>query len=45
MLYTEEIISNQSEFTLFELIITIIVIAILTSIGLLAYQRYVKRRL
>ena len=37
--------SNQSGFTLFELMIAIVVIAILTAIGLPAYQGYVKKRL
>lgn len=35
--------SNQSGFTLFELMIAIVVIAILTAIGLPAYQGYVKK--
>jgi prepilin-type N-terminal cleavage/methylation domain len=35
--------TNQSGFTLFELMIAIIVIAILTAIGLPAYQGYVKK--
>ncbi|NUF27250.1 prepilin peptidase dependent protein D [Gilliamella bombicola] len=35
--------SNQSGFTLFELMIAIIVIAILTAIGVPAYQGYVKK--
>lgn len=34
---------NQSGFTLFELMIAIVVIAILTAIGLPAYQGYVKK--
>ena len=41
-LFTEEFMSNQSGFTLFELMIAIVVIAILTAIGLPAYQGYVK---
>ncbi|KFA59309.1 prepilin peptidase-dependent pilin [Gilliamella sp. Choc4-2] len=35
--------NNQSGFSLFELMIAIIVIAILTAIGLPAYQSYVKK--
>ncbi|MWN32673.1 prepilin peptidase-dependent pilin [Gilliamella sp. Pra-s65] len=35
--------SNQSGFSLFELMIAIVVIAILTAIGVPAYQGYVKK--
>lgn len=42
-LFPEEFMSNQSGFTLFELMIAIVVIAILTAIGLPAYQGYVKK--